>query len=1311
MAIPPLLFEIRASAKEVITASKEAQASIGEMASTTDAAATRVQAAIAKQVSADARLAEANAVTADSIKASVQAQVDAQAKLAAETGVSFDAEARSAQLTAAAVQKAAGEQVAAQEAASKAATEAASVTSAAAAESGGAMSKGFDKVASFGKMAAVGVVAGGVAVAAVTTKMATDFQKNMSLLSTAADEPSAKVKQISNGVLQLAQSTGTAVDQLAEGAYTVSKSQGTTSAANQLNVLKAAAQGAKAEGVDLGTATNALTSVMQSYGKSLGGPVQAENAIIAASGKSKTTMQEFAGSLATVVPLASASHISFSDVGASIATLTQHGTSAREATQELSNTIRSLQAPNQVAQKAMQQMGVSVTDVEQKLGQRGIGGTIDYLTQTIASKMGPSGTVLVDTMKKSQSATQDLQVMLGKMPKSLANISEQFESGKMSYTDYNKAIKGLGGSSYSMGTQFLSLSKTAQGFNDYLKSGQPAAQTYTAALKAVMGGATGLNTALQLSSDASKKTYSSDATAIAAAAKKGGDSVSSWAKTQKNLSVQMDEAGQSFETTGIKIGTVLLPYVMAAVKGFNQFAQNLSAHKGELIAVASVIGGVLAAAIVAWTVKVTVMAVQSAIRYAQMIAGAVKWSVQTIAAIARTLAGWVTYAAQWVASQVAALANWAAANASAMAGWIAKQATSIAQSTAMWVRYLASQISSTVSSMARWVAAQAAALASSTAKWVAYFAVQAAQMVKQGAMWVASTAKTVAQLAIQNGALLLSKAVMLASTAATVIATAATTAFGIAVDIATGPIGIIILAIAALVAGIILLVTHWKQVSAFLQTVWAAVMKWLEGQLTQFVSDWIEIWDTIRTFFTTVWNSLKGIITNAWSAVTSWARGIPSTVMGWFAGAGSWLLDAGRNIVQGLINGVEGMAQQAVATVENLGKSITSSIKNILGIHSPSLVFQSIGSYVVQGFANGITGNASQATSAIDSLSQKITTTAVTKIAALQQQIQTAQRSIMSTEAGKITAKGVLSINNNNDTIASDNALIAQISSEERVAQAAISSDKRTLESYATQKTALAAKIKTAQTAYNNAVNTRNQFQSSTDQSLVSLGDIGQDATGTAMVADLKNKVNGFKKFQTDMQTLSKWGLDKTSYQQLLNAFMQSGSTAQADSLVQEGAGTVKQLATLQKQFTSSASALSTSAANTMYQAGVNTAAGLLDGLKSKNNEVTEAAKNLANQLTTQVKKALGIHSPSTVFRDEIGAQIIAGWAQGITGNQHKVASAIGGVPTMPTVSAGTGGPGVAGKTVNITVLAQTNASPNKIANQIGWVAQAQGGI
>ena len=62
-------------------------------------------------------------------------------------------------------------------------------------------------------------------------------------------------------------------------------------------------------------------------------------------------------------------------------------------------------------------------------------------------------------------------------------------------------------------------------------------------------------------------------------------------------------------------------------------------------------------------------------------------------------------------------------------------------------------------------------------------------------------------------------------------------------------------------------------------------------------------------------------------------------------------------------------------------------------------------------------------------------------------------------------------------------------------------------------------------------------------------------------------------------------------------------------------------------------------------------AIGLARGIAQGQSQAINAAVNMAVQALNEVKKALGIHSPSKVFKDEIGAQVAKGMAWGIKSN------------------------------------------------------------
>lgn len=84
---------------------------------------------------------------------------------------------------------------------------------------------------------------------------------------------------------------------------------------------------------------------------------------------------------------------------------------------------------------------------------------------------------------------------------------------------------------------------------------------------------------------------------------------------------------------------------------------------------------------------------------------------------------------------------------------------------------------------------------------------------------------------------------------------------------------------------------------------------------------------------------------------------------------------------------------------------------------------------------------------------------------------------------------------------------------------------------------------------------------------------------------------------------------------------------------------------------------------------GANIINGIIGGIGSAIGGLVSAAANAAKSALNAAKRTLGIHSPSRLFRDEIGKMIPAGMALGITSNLWRVedaVNALSGAATAP---------------------------------------------
>lgn len=136
---------------------------------------------------------------------------------------------------------------------------------------------------------------------------------------------------------------------------------------------------------------------------------------------------------------------------------------------------------------------------------------------------------------------------------------------------------------------------------------------------------------------------------------------------------------------------------------------------------------------------------------------------------------------------------------------------------------------------------------------------------------------------------------------------------------------------------------------------------WLSANVPKYIHDIVNWFDDFRTDVVNVFNTVRSDIRNWFSALvndfTSFFGGLNRDMNSW-----------GSNIIWGLINGIESAANSLYSYVRRIANDISSAFKSVLGIFSPSRVFQQHGQDIVRGLALGITNNQHLATTAVQGL-------------------------------------------------------------------------------------------------------------------------------------------------------------------------------------------------------------------------------------------------------------------------------------------------------------------------------------------------------
>lgn len=118
------------------------------------------------------------------------------------------------------------------------------------------------------------------------------------------------------------------------------------------------------------------------------------------------------------------------------------------------------------------------------------------------------------------------------------------------------------------------------------------------------------------------------------------------------------------------------------------------------------------------------------------------------------------------------------------------------------------------------------------------------------------------------------------------------------------------------------------------------------------------IWNLGEAIITGLKNSILLSKDRAWQAIKDIAQGLIDSFkekLGIVANGCKAFKDMAADIISGLINGIKEKIQNVKDAAADLGNSIVSSVKNFLGIQSPSKVMRDeVGVWVVKGLAEGI---------------------------------------------------------------------------------------------------------------------------------------------------------------------------------------------------------------------------------------------------------------------------------------------------------------------------------------------------------------------
>jgi TP901 family phage tail tape measure protein len=196
------------------------------------------------------------------------------------------------------------------------------------------------------------------------------------------------------------------------------------------------------------------------------------------------------------------------------------------------------------------------------------------------------------------------------------------------------------------------------------------------------------------------------------------------------------------------------------------------------------------------------------------------------------------------------------------------------------------------------------------------------------------------------------------------------------------------------------------------------------------------------------------------------------------------------------------------------------------------------------------------------------------------------------------------------------------------------------LEALAKRRQAVAAKLEAAREKLQNLRDARQSMLDDVRGSILdygSLSSVGSQSdifgnelpmNASSILIGLQSRLGTIREWQANMARMQQMGFSNAVIRQVYDMGPEQGAEY-AKALI---AASPSQVAAINKTtgaISAEATQIATEGANQMYNAGIAAAEGLIAGLKARMAELREVAKRLATILVNQIKRSLGIASPS----------------------------------------------------------------------------------
>lgn len=230
-----------------------------------------------------------------------------------------------------------------------------------------------------------------IGVGAATSKLAIDFDTTLRQIVGLAKVPQNEIEGIGDAILKMAGDVGRAPQELAEAFYFVASAG--FEADEAMEVLETSAKAAAAGMGQTQDIAKVLGGVLNAYGHENISAAHAADVLTAAVQDGAAEAADFASVIGRVAPGAAALGVSFDQVTAALAAMTNVGISAEEGATSLVQIFNSLLKPTSQAEEAMEGLGLSAEGLRKQLREQGLLATLRTLEERFGNNETASAAV------------------------------------------------------------------------------------------------------------------------------------------------------------------------------------------------------------------------------------------------------------------------------------------------------------------------------------------------------------------------------------------------------------------------------------------------------------------------------------------------------------------------------------------------------------------------------------------------------------------------------------------------------------------------------------------------------------------------------------------------------------------------------------------------------------------------------------------------------------------------------------------------------------------------------------------------------